>query len=337
MRQRNVRDLTDLMALAKRSGSLVAAGTPRGRLRASAWDHPLYGIVRPSGVSLSEVDARVSTAVAAMTEHCVLGGWASGWVQDVIVWDGYDRLGRARDTLVHCLPGSQLRRREGIRPSESLVLPGELTTTFGVTVSTLVRATFDELCLAPNLTEAVVALDGALCVLGIHEPVTIAAARALADHHHKRRGVVQARASFELGSDRSLSPWETRLRLRAIYELPVESLLVNVPVFSRSGTLLGVPDLLDSESGLVLESDGAGHREQVSHARDNEREELFEHSGLTVIRFGAIDHRDRFAMSRRIRNGHARALVRSRAAVDWTLTIPAWWDGSELARRWRWP
>lgn len=337
MGQRNVRDLTDLMALAKRSGSLVEAGTPRCCLRAAAWEHPLHGIVRPAGVALSEVDARVSTAVAAMTQHCVLGGWASGWVQDVLVWDGYDRWGRARDALVHCLPGSQLRRRKGIRPSESLVLSGELTTAFGVAVTTLVRATFDELCSAKNLTEAVVALDGALCVLGVHEPVTVAGIRALADRHHKRRGIVRARTSLDLGSDRALSPWETRLRIRALYELPVESLLANVPVFSRAGMLLGVPDLLDPESGLVLESDGAQHRDQLSHADDNEREELFEHSGLTVIRFGAIDHRDRFAMSRRIRNGHTRACARTRAAADWTLAIPDWWHGSELARRWRWP
>jgi len=155
--------------------------------------------------------------------------------------------------------------------------------------------------------------------------------------HPKRRGVVRARASLDLGCDRALSPWETRLRLRALHELPVESLLVNVPVFSRAGSLLGIPDLLDPASGLVIESDGAQHRDPAAHARDNEREERFEHSGLTVIRFGALDHRDGSALSRRMREGHRRAVVRARSACDWTLTLPAWWHGSEQSSQWRWP
>lgn len=337
MGHRDVRDFSDLLTLAKRSGSVVAAGTPRSQLRARSWDHPLHGIVRPAGVALSEVDARLSNAVAAMTPECALGGWAAGYMQGIAVWDGCGRVGGARDVLVHCLPGSQLRRRHGIRPSESLVLPGELTTVAGIAVSTVARAAFDEVCLARNLTDAVVALDGALCVLGVHDAVTVTALSALVDRHPKRRGIVRARASLQFGCDRSLNPWETRLRLRALQELPIQSLLVNVPVFTRSGRLLGIPDLLDPESGLVLEFDGAQHREATLHALDNEREEQFEHSGLTVIRFGAVDHRERLGMVRRMHNGHARAVARSRSPVDWTLTVPTWWCGSDLAELWRWP
>ena len=204
-------------------------------------------------------------------------------------------------------------------------------------MTSLARASLDELCSAANLTEAVVALDGALCVLGLHEPTTIADVRRVAKRHPKRRGIVRARASWELATDRALSPWETRLRLRALAELPIETLLVNVPVFSPGGTLLGIPDLLDPESGLVLESDGSYHGWDMQHADDNEREERFEDSGLTVVRFGSIDHRAPAAMGRRMRSGRQRALHRSRSAVSWTLTPPPWWYGSKLSQRWRWP
>jgi len=120
-------------------------------------------------------------------------------------------------------------------------------------------------------------------------------------------------------------------------ELPLQELLVNVPVFTPAGSLLGIPDLLDPASGLVIESDGAGHRDGDQHSYDNQREEMFEDSGLTVVRFSSVDFRERFAMAQRFRNGHHRALLRSRSAVNWTLTIPAWWYGSELSRAWRYP
>ena len=337
MRQPEVRDFPSLLALSKRSAVVATAGTSRRNLRGPEWEHPLHGIAQPAGVALDEIERRISTAVGAMTERCALGGWASGFVHGVAIWDGYDRLGQARDVLVHCRPGSQLRRRAGIRPSESLVLPDEVTMAYGTFLTTLRRATFDELCMAPDLTEAVVALDGALCVLSGHDPTTVAEVQRVAGRHHKRRGVVRARDSLDLGSTRALNPWETRLRLRALEALPVERLLVNVPVFSPAGTLLGIPDLLDPESGLVMESDGSGHWESERHAADNEREERFEDSGLTVVRFGAVDHRDRSEMARRLRNGRRRALVRGRSPMSWTLSIPAWWHASELSRVWRWP
>jgi hypothetical protein len=337
MGPRQPHDMASVLALSKRSGRLIEDGSSRRILRGTAWDHALHGIARPAGVALDEVSERITTAVGAMTDCCALGGWASGYVQGVGIWDGYDRLGRARDVLVHCLPGSQLRRRTGVRPTESRVWPGELTEAFGVAMTTLPRATFDELCMAPNLTEAVVALDGALCVLTGEHAVTVPGIQSVTDRHRKRRGVVRARRSLDLGHHRALNPWETRLRLRALEELPIECLLVNVPVFSPSGTLLGIPDLLDPESGLVLESDGGGHRDEEQHAYDNEREELFEDSGLTVIRFGSVDHRKRPIMAGRLRAGHQRALVRSRSAMSWTLTVPAWWHGSELSRAWRYP
>lgn len=40
-------------------------------------------------------------------------------------------------------------------------------------------------------------------------------------------------------------------------------------------------DVLDEETGLIAEYDGAGHREERRHATDNVREELLEAHGMT--------------------------------------------------------
>jgi len=75
---------------------------------------------------------------------------------------------------------------------------------------------------------------------------------------------------------------------------------VNVPIFDRDERLAGVGDLLEPKTGLVVESDGAGHREEVAHVKDNVREEKFEQLGLVVSRVGAIDHRNLPELSRRL-------------------------------------
>ena len=116
-----------------------------------------------------------------------------------------------------------------------------------------------------------------------------------------------------------------------------EHLRINVPVFTVSGTLLGIPDLIDTRTGLVLESDGEQHRAADIHAADNRREESLEEHGLEVVRFGALDHRDPMDVVRRIHVGRRRALAHQARDRFWTLEPPAWWAASRLARRWQWP
>jgi hypothetical protein len=64
---------------------------------------------------------------------------------------------------------------------------------------------------------------------------------------------------------------------------------VNVPVHDIEGHLLGIPDLLDGEAGVVVEYDGADHRRLARHTTDNLREELLENHGLIVVRVTSID------------------------------------------------
>ena len=108
---------------------------------------------------------------------------------------------------------------------------------------------------------------------------------------------------------------------------------VNVPVFDCSGSSVGIADLLDRAAGLVIESDGSGHREEVTHSEDNVREENLEVLNLFVSRVGARDHRDKAALVQRLQQARLHA---SRRDVEplWTTQKPEWWFGWEPGRLW---
>lgn len=329
-------DLAEAIRTTARTSRWRAEGLNENHLARGEWRHPAHGIVRPRDVLLDRVDDYVSVAVATMGPRHALGGWAAGYVQGVAHVDGA-RGASVRPVLVHCMDGAQLRRRQQVRPSESVVLDGEVCDVHGINVAILARAGFDEACDAKSLDDAVVVLDSFVAQLRGGARTTRAEIDRVISRHPKHRGIVQARAALSRVSVRALSPWETRLRVRAEDVVAAGDLLVYVPVFSRDGRLLGVPDLLDRSSGLVLESDGAAHRQALAHANDNRREERFEDHLLEVVRFRASDHADAADVARRIEAGRHRALRHPPAERGWTLELPGWWQRSRLARIYRWP
>jgi hypothetical protein len=262
----------------------------------------------------------------------VLGGWASLWAQGNRWFDGFDRGGDPRDVLIHCLAGSQLRVRPGIIPSQADLHPDEVDSLAHYDVATLARSAYDEMRVAGSLRDAVVVLDMAVSTTSGVAHTTLAAVRRVVESHHKTRGIVQARNALDLGTSRSASPWETRTRLLAQLDVGITSLQVNVPVFDLFGTLLGIADLIDPETGLVIESDGSGHREAQKHTDDNVREEKFERAGLVVCRVTSLDHAHRWATVGRINSAWADA-GRMRKRL-WTLEQPDWWASWLPARRW---
>jgi hypothetical protein len=163
---------------------------------------------------------------------------------------------------------------------------------------------------------------------------SIATVRRLVDRHVKTRGIVRARLALERASERSCSPLESRTRMVGEDALPDVRWLVNRPVFDLGGRLLGIADLIDPATGLVVESDGSRHRESERHSADNVREEGMEDANLTVVRVTGRDHGDPVALEQRLRRGHRRARVRDPRRDRWTLHEPEWWPRSNLGRRW---
>lgn len=319
--------------LSRRTGYARAVGVSVKATRGPSFVHPHHGVLRPASATADPLLLRISDAVALMGDHHALGGWAALRVQGNDWFDGRVGDDEERDIDIHCLRGSQLRRRPGIGPLRGEIHPDEILCLEHYRVATIARAAYDEMRVARGLREAVVVLDMATSTTHGLPHATAAAVERVIGTHFKTRGMAQARKTLALGSTRSASPWETRTRLVAELDGGIRGLLVNVPVFDEFGKLLGVVDLLDEATGLVIESDGSHHREAENHAEDNRREEKLERARLTVCRVSSLDHADRYALAARMvaaRRDAARERDRR-----WTTDPPDWWRRWPPASRWQ--
>jgi very-short-patch-repair endonuclease len=78
-------------------------------------------------------------------------------------------------------------------------------------------------------------------------------------------------------------------------------------VASADGRVIGSPDLLSVEHGVVGEYDGAEHRSRQRQREDVRREEAFRAEGLECFRVVGADLGDRALVVRRIRAAVDRA------------------------------
>lgn len=316
----------------QRSARLLAAGATPQELRGSSFERRAHGLLLPAGIDGDPVMMRVADAVGLLTNGCILGGWASLRAQGNTWFEGLDAADAGRPALVHCLPGSQLRRRSVLQPFRGLLHPDEVIDFETFSLTTMARAAFDEMRMARSMREAVVVLDMATSTTTGLPHTTAGRIERVISSHHKVRGLVQAREALAWGSTRAASPWETRTRLMARIDAEVKDLRVNVPIFSPRGRILGIADLLDEEAGLVIESDGGHHRESEQHTEDNVREEDFERSGLVVVRVTSLDHQQRWRTVGRIAAARRDAMRTSKR--EWTTSKPEWWRTWNPGRRW---
>jgi very-short-patch-repair endonuclease len=275
----------------------------------------------------------VADAAALMTPSDALTGWAAALLHGVADVDGLDRAMRPLPVVV-CSPArGQHRVRPGLRPTRRAVHDHEVERVDGIRVTTLARAAYDLALDAADEQEALVALDTCVSTVRGGSRTTVDNVRRVLDEHAKTRGIAQTRAALALASARSASPAESRTRHVAVRRAGLRDALVNPPVFAPDGALAGVVDLLVPSVGLVVESDGAGHRQERTHAADNSREERLERLGLFVVRVSALDHRRPDVLVTRLRQGFETA--RRRALPQrWTLETPPWWEAWPPARRW---
>jgi len=252
-----------------------------------------------------------------------VSGGAAAYVLGADTLDGRDPFTGARQPVRLVLaPGGSHRHVPGVRSVRAALEAEEITDRHGLSVTSVLRTAEDLAREAPDLVEAVVALDVLVQAGLVRQRVLAAELGACVGG----RGARQARAAAALCRTGVRSPWETRLRL-FVLELGLPEPLVNVPVFDLDGNFLGAPDLLDVEAGLATEFDGAGHREREQHRADNVREEGFERGGLVVARADSLDLTvHRAELGRRLRAAHADAM-RNRRPVRWTLAEPSWWRG----------
>ena len=275
----------------------------------------------PAGVPVTS-GQRVVQAAALLPEGG-LSGWAAAYVLGADALDGRDPFtGVQQPVRVVLAPDASHRSVPGIRCVRAELDPSAVVRRHGLLLTEGLRTAQDLAREAPDLVEAVVALD-VLVGAGVVDQRRLKLGLGALE---RGRGVRQARAAAELCRVGVLSPWETRLRLFVV-EAGLPEPEVNLPVFDLDGQFLGVPDLLDLEAGLAIEFDGAGHREREQHRKDNVREEGFEHGGLVVARADSLDltqHRDE--LGHRLRAARLDALRNPRPA-RWTIVPPPWWQG----------
>jgi hypothetical protein len=313
---------------------LLSTGLTPHELRQSHWRHPYHGLARIAGEDEGHPLTRILDAVPLLPPCGCIGGWASLYLHGIAYIDGVDRAGNEQPVLLHTCERHRIRRRSGIEPTRTLLLPGEVTAADDRPATVIARAAYDQMCRAGSLTEAVVVLDMSISRVTGGGRTTLASVRRLVERHRKTRGIRLARAAIDLATDRSASPRETRTRLVVMIELPIADLAVNQPIFDTAGRLIGIPDLLDPATELVVETDGSAHRRLGQRSRDHGRDDRFESCGLTVVRITPQQHGDRSELVRRLRAGYDRARRRSGTCRGWTHTRPEWWAASSLARRW---
>ena len=275
---------------------------------------------------------RIRDARAMMPTGALIAGWAAAYVHGIDAFDGLDHLTmKPIPVPVRLPPGLHRKSTPGIRYRQSTSrIRGD--TIDGIPVTMRLRTAYDLAREAPDVTEAVVALDAFL------------ASRQLKPEHLQHnlgrisglRGANQARRAVDLARIGVRSSWESRLRMLAVLELGLDDLQPNRAVFDHDGNFLGIPDLLDARAGLALEYDGAswrserakGHRDRDQHREDNAREERLERAGLIVVRAEKSDlTRYRGQLVERIAGARADGLRRDRGRDRWTLNEPSDWYG----------
>lgn len=260
-----------------------------------------------------------------------LTGWSSLHLQGAAYVDGMAADGRTLLPVPLALGRSgHIRGAPEVHLLHEPLLREEIVIVEGFPCTVAERAVFDAMRTAGSVVEAVVVFDMAAEA----ELTSLRRMTTYVDAHAGWRGVPLVRESLAVTSERSWSPNETRMRM--VWELSagLPRPLVNHPVFDLSGRLLGYPDLLDVESGLAGEYDGADHRRAARHSDDVGREALFRRHGLEVTRVTGPDLLFPERVRSRILEARTRAGWGPPGARRWTVEPPDGWDwGPTLDQR----
>lgn len=267
-------------------------------------------------------EQRVIEAAALIRGAGAVTGWAALRMLGGRFFDGSRRGGELLPVDLVTGPHHSRRPRPGVRWSQDRLDESETRTRHGVRVTVADRAAFDTARLADDVRAATVALDMAFAA-ELTGPRRVA---NYLDSHRGWTGCPQARKALDLSSDRSRSPMETEVRIVWELDAGLPRPLVNVEVFSRAGKLLGVADLLDAVSGLVVEFDGADHAGARRRSEDAGREGRLRGHRLEVERVTGYDLHQVPGLVSRLHAARRRARWLPESERPWTVTPPPGWE-----------
>jgi hypothetical protein len=298
------------------------AGPTRGQANGRKWRKTSRGLYVPAGVDGSVPEQRILEQSTRLTGGAVTG-WGSCRMHGAAFFDGLMRDGRTEMPVPLCTsPLSQITHQAGSRISREKLFPPEITIVHGVVCTVRRRALFDAMRDAPDVREAVVAMD----MMAAAELVSISQMREYTAAHAAWRGVQQVRDALELADEGSRSPNETRMRLIWELDAGLPHPDINQPVWTLNGRLLGLADIFDPVAGVVGEYDGADHRIAKRHSSDVAREENFRRQGLEYFKVTGPDMHNVPRIVDRMHSTRSRARWSTPADRRWTITPPPEWE-----------
>ncbi len=249
-------------------------GIPRHRLRGQHWRRVHRGVLVWHEAALDDL-LRLRAAALLLPPGAALGGRSAALAHGVSLeaMDAPTEVVLPRDAA--------MKPRRGLRIRRALLDATDVTMVRDLPVTTAVRTAFD-LARLEQPADAVACLDALL-------HVELVAAAEVCDYAAARpgwRGVRLARWALERTDGRAESPMESRLRLILVDGgLPAPQ--VNEPLLDAYGRFLARPDLRIRH--VVIEYDGAVHREREVFVRDLRRQNRLVEAGYTVLRYTAYD------------------------------------------------
>lgn len=248
--------------------------------------------------------------------------WASLRWRGAAYFDGTEDAGGAL-MPVPLLRASGARRLHdtGGDIGRSQLAPYDREFVHGLWCTATVRATFDEVVRVGSLRPAV----AAICMTLAADLTSTAELQAYGASRTAWTGLPLFRRALAFSNECFRSGPEVYLYLRWRLDAQLPEPLINPPVFDLSGRLLGFPDLLDVEAGVVGEYDGAAHRDRDRHRRDVAREDRFRGRGLEYFTVVAGDLADESLVVTRMLRARERALRTPPSTRRWTLTPPPTW------------
>ena len=176
--------------------------------------------------------------------------------------------------------GSTVRSRAGVNVRRCDLSVRDVASIRGIR-ATAVNRTLRDLSLRLPSVDALIAIDAAVH-LGLTDADELRRHADAADGGagaHRLRSLVAHAAPAE-------SPMETRLRWLLIQAgLPCPQVQINLR--DREQRFVGRADLYYEEARLILEYDGANHRDRL--VEDNRRQNLLLNAGFRLLRFTATD------------------------------------------------
>jgi hypothetical protein len=296
-------------------GDLSLLGVGWREIAGPLWRAPFRNVIVWSATDQDESRQRALEAAALLPDEGAVGGWAAATIGNGGELDGRGATGSDKEPVLLCLPRSlRIRRGSDVLPWRSRLDQEDVTVVDGVRVTVPVRTAFD-ITRKGTLDQGVTAID----YLGRGRPDFLELVDGYARSHSHLHGARRVLTAVAFSSCRSRSAGETRLRLLWVRDAGLCRPEVNCLVRTTDGSILGMPDLLDTEHGVFGEYDGAGHRQVDQHTQDNAREEWMEHAGGIVVRATGPDLGSfRSRSIARLHAAHGRGRAHGTNSRDWT-------------------